>query len=132
MFLCLYELYWKNVRQRCQRGSDVVVIFRTSFSSDAHGELICWFLTSMRTLLHLCVVVLDYDRTNCYISYLSMFVFLLCIYKRHCCAIELSGTRYAVFLFIRMCSDILFIEIVCATRYEMIVQVPRIGTIIQE
>ena len=76
--------------------------------------------------------VLDYDRTNCYISYLSMFVFLPCIYKRRCCAIELSRTRYAVFWFIRMCSDILFIEIVCATRIDMIVQVSRTGTIIQE
>ena len=58
--------------------------------------------------------------------------FFLCIYKRRCCAIELSETRCAEFWFIRMCSDILFIKIVCATRFDMIVQVPRTGTIIQE
>ena len=93
MFLCLYELCWKSGRRRRQRESAVVVIFRTSFCSDAHGELLYWTLTLMRTLLHLCVVVMDYDSTNCYISYLSMFVFLLMynLYKRRCCAIELSG-----------------------------------------
>ena len=76
IFLCLYELCWKSGRQRCQRGSAVVVILRTSFCSDAHGELICWTLTLMRTLLHLGVIVMDYDNADCYISYLSMFVFL--------------------------------------------------------
>ena len=59
-------------------------------------------------------------------------LYFYCIYQRRCCAIELSGTRYAVFWFIRMSSYILLIEIVCATRFDMIVQVPRTGTIIQE
>ena len=75
--LCFYELCWKSGRRRRQRGSAIVVVFRTSFCSDAHGDLICWTLTLMRTLMHLCVVVMDYDSTNCYISYLSMFEFLL-------------------------------------------------------
>ena len=53
-----------------------MVILRTNFCSDAHGELICWTLTLMRTLLHLGVIVMDYDNADCYISYLSMFEFL--------------------------------------------------------
>ena len=73
---CLYELCWKSGRQRRQRGSAVVVILRTSFYSDANGELICWTLTLIRTLLHLCVIVMDYDYADCDISYLSTFVFL--------------------------------------------------------
>ena len=100
-------------------------IFRTSFSSDAHGGLICWFLTPMRTLLHLCVVVMDYDSTNCYISYLSMFVVLLINVDR-----TIGDTLGCIL--ICMCSDVLFTGIVRATRCDMIVQVPRTGMIIQE
>ena len=74
---CVYMNFVGSVVDNDVSGDRLfVVILRTSFCSDAHGELICWTLTLMRTLLHLCVIVMDYDNADCYISYLSMFVFL--------------------------------------------------------